>query len=330
LQARPLTTLEVVKSLLPASDPGRFDLRIDGATKAAGVGNGGSTGKVVVQPGQHTVGEAAASGTDVGEYGASVSCVAGSTQLAKVDGPSASLDIPEGTNAVCTITNTRKPINLSITKADAPDPATLGGTITYTLVVRNDGPGTATGVKVSDPLPPELAFQSVSTTQGTCTGGVVISCDLGTLASGATATITVLAKASRTGVITNTAVVVGDQPEANTADNQATATTLVEGPFTPPSPCETVTVAPHILKAGKSTRVTVRVRAAAKPVRLVRIRVRGAGMNRLSTRTNFQGLVRMLLKPQRPGIVTFTAVGRKTCRNTRVGVVGVVTPPVTG
>ena len=330
LQARPLTTLEVVKNLLPATDSGRFDLRIDGATKAAGVGNGGSTGKVVVQPGQHTVGEVAAFGTDLGEYGASVSCAAGSTQLAKVEGTSASLDIAEGANAVCTITNARKPINLSITKADAPDPATLGGTITYTLVVRNDGPGTATGVKVSDPLPPELAFQSVSTTQGTCTGGVVISCDLGTLASGATATITVLATATRTGVITNTAVVVGDQPEANTADNQATATTLVEGPFTPPSPCETVTVAPHILKAGKTTRVTVRVRAAAKPVRLVRIRARGAGMNRLSSRTNFQGLVRMLLKPQRPGIVTFTAVGRKTCRNTRVGVVGVVTPPVTG
>jgi hypothetical protein len=53
-------------------------------------------------------------------------------------------------------------------------------------------------------------------------------------------------------------------------------------------------------------------------------------MNRLSRPTNFAGLVRMLLQPQRPGIVTFTVVGRKTCRQARVGVIGVVTPPVTG
>jgi uncharacterized repeat protein (TIGR01451 family) len=330
LQARPLTTLEVVKNLLPSTDGGLFDLEIDGATKAAGVGDGGTTGKVVVEPGSHTVGEVAAAGTDLGEYTASVSCSAGGTQLAKADGSSTSLDVPEGANAVCTITNTRKPINLWITKADAPDPATLGGSITYTLVVHNDGPGTATGVKVSDPLPPELSFQSVSSTQGKCTGGVVISCDLGTLAPGASVTITVLAKTTRTGVVTNTAVVVGEQPESKTDDNQATATTLVQGPFTPPSTCETVTVAPHLLKVGHPTKVNVRVRAAGKAVRGVKVRARGAGMNQLSRPTNFAGLVRMLLKPQRPGIVTFSVVGRKTCRQARVGVIGVVTPPVTG
>jgi uncharacterized repeat protein (TIGR01451 family) len=330
LQARPLTTLEVVKNLLPSTDGGRFDLRIDGATKAAGVGDGGTTGKVVVEPGTHTVGEAASAATDLGEYTASVSCSAGGTQLAKADGTSASLDIPEGANAFCTITNARKPINLWITKADTPDPATLGASITYTLVVHNDGPGTATGVKVSDPLPPELAFQSVSATQGKCTGGVVISCDLGTLAPGASVTITVLARTTRTGVVTNTAVVVGDQPESKTEDNKATATTLVQGPFTPPSTCETVSVAPHLLKVGHATKVNVRVRAAGKAVRGVKVRARGAGMNRLSRPTNFAGLVRMLLKPQRPGIVTFTVVGRKTCRQARVGVIGVVTPPVTG
>jgi uncharacterized repeat protein (TIGR01451 family) len=330
LQARPLTTLEVVKNLLPSTDGGRFDLTIDGATKAAGVGDGGTTGKVVVEPGTHTVGEVAAAGTDLGEYTASVSCSAGGTQLAKADGSSTSLDVPEGANAVCTITNTRKSINLWITKVDTPDPATLGGSITYTLVVHNDGPGTATGVKVSDPLPPELSFQSVSATQGKCTGGVVISCDLGTLAPGASVTITVLAKTTRTGVVTNTAVVVGDQPESKTDDNQATATTLVQGPFTPPSTCETVTVAPHLLKVGHPTKVNVRVRAAGKAVRGVKVRARGAGMNQLSRPTNFAGLVRMLLKPQRPGIVTFSVVGRKTCRQARVGVIGVVTPPVTG
>jgi hypothetical protein len=84
------------------------------------------------------------------------------------------------------------------------------------------------------------------------------------------------------------------------------------------------------MKANRATKVTVSVRAAGKAVRGVRVHARGAGINRLSGKTNFAGLVRMLLKPQRPGIVTFTAVGRKTCRQARVGVIGVVTPPVTG
>src|SRR5205085_10953774 len=119
-------------------------------------------------------------------------------------------------------------------------------------------------------------FLSLMSSQGRCTGGAVLSCDLGTIAPGASATISVITRPTTTGVVVNTAIVVGDEPEANTADNTATATTLVNGPFTPPparprspnSPsCRSVSVAPRILTAGRRSGVNVRVHLGAQSVR---------------------------------------------------------------
>jgi uncharacterized repeat protein (TIGR01451 family) len=71
---------------------------------------------------------------------------------------------------------------------------TSGSTETYTVVVENNGPVTATGVSFTDALPGAAAF--VSLTGGTCStpppgyGGTVL-CSLGSLASGASATFTI-------------------------------------------------------------------------------------------------------------------------------------------
>ncbi|MGH8574894.1 MAG: hypothetical protein ACREX8_20355, partial [Gammaproteobacteria bacterium] len=45
------------------------------------------------------------------------------------------------------------PPDLALSLTDIPDPLTVNGQLTYTITVRNNGPGTATGVQVVDSLP---------------------------------------------------------------------------------------------------------------------------------------------------------------------------------
>jgi hypothetical protein len=68
-------TINVVKSLNPGSDTGRFDLEVDSVTELADAGNGDETGPVVVAAGLHSVGESAGTGTNLGDYGTDITCV---------------------------------------------------------------------------------------------------------------------------------------------------------------------------------------------------------------------------------------------------------------
>lgn len=70
--------------------------------------------------------------------------------------------------------------DVTITKSDSPDPVAAGGTITYSLLVRNLGIETATGVQVVDILPAEVVFVSANSTGANCShdgsanGGTVL------------------------------------------------------------------------------------------------------------------------------------------------------------
>jgi uncharacterized repeat protein (TIGR01451 family) len=223
-------------------------------------------------------------------------------------------------------------IDLQITKTDSPDPDLIGNTLRYRIVVTNNGPDTAHNVQMSDPLPVQVTFVSVSTTQGTCTGGQLVSCQLGTLAKGASATITILVKPRATGLVTNTATTVGTEAESNTANNTATTTTLVTAPFKPPvvNACYAVAVSPHSLTAGKKSMLVLRVKTNGKPAKGARVLVTGPGIHKTSGPTNGQGVTRMTVKPAKPGILRFQPVAHKGCSAPRIGVIGAFTPPVTG
>ena len=60
--------LTVQLRVLPTGDPGRFNLRIDGTTRAGNQGNGGSTGVQEVSAGSHTVSQTAAGQTTLSDY----------------------------------------------------------------------------------------------------------------------------------------------------------------------------------------------------------------------------------------------------------------------
>ena len=52
----------------PTTDTGKFNLQIDGVTKAADALCGGTTGPVIVSAGTHTVAETAGAGTGLADY----------------------------------------------------------------------------------------------------------------------------------------------------------------------------------------------------------------------------------------------------------------------
>ncbi len=121
-------------------------------------------------------------------------------------------------------------IDLEVTKSDNPDPVNAGGTLTYTVLVTNNGPSPATNVMLTDALPGEVSFDSATPSQGTVSeSGGTVTASLGSLASGASATVTIIATVadSALGTITNTASVVATEMETNTANNVDTEPTTV-------------------------------------------------------------------------------------------------------
>ena len=229
-------------------------------------------------------------------------------------------------------------IDLAVTKVDTPDPAKLNGQITYTMVVTNNGPDTATQVTAADPLPAGTSFVSVSSTQGTCANnGGLIQCSIGTLAKGASATVTLVVTATQVGTVTNEVTVVGHEAESNTANNRASATTLVPAPLVPPKPkpkplpvvCYTFTISTKSVTVGKTKRIAVRVTLRGKAVAGAKVRVTGAGINK-TVRTGKNGRVLISIRAKKAGILKITVLQKAVCGSKRIGVVGAFEPPVTG
>ena len=77
-------SITIVKSLDPDTDPGRFNLTINGNVRGTGgaVGNGGTTGTVAVDAGPYKVGESGAQDTKLDDYNISIVCRNGSEDVA--------------------------------------------------------------------------------------------------------------------------------------------------------------------------------------------------------------------------------------------------------
>ena len=119
--------------------------------------------------------------------------------------------------------------DLELTAAASPDPALVGEPVTYTLVVRNTGPQAATGVRLTDDLPAGVAFESATPTQGTCAEvGGTVTCSLGALAGGDTASVEIEVTPQAVGTLTNQARVASDVNDPDPDDNAATTETAVD------------------------------------------------------------------------------------------------------
>ncbi|MCI0361148.1 MAG: DUF11 domain-containing protein [Planctomycetaceae bacterium] len=119
--------------------------------------------------------------------------------------------------------------DLRLAKSASAALVDIGQQVTFTLTLTNDGPDQATGVTVSDPLPAGLSFVSFTASVGTYVDSTGVW-TVGTLNSGATATLEIVATMTTPGLKTNVAQVTAanefdpdSTPNDNTGDDRATA-----------------------------------------------------------------------------------------------------------
>ena len=135
------------------------------------------------------------------------------------------------TNNTSTATISQE-VDLVVTKVANNDHPNVNDSDYFTVTVKNNGPDTATGVVISDALPAGLTYVSSDTAKGTV--GFVVdgtshnstgTWNVGTLASGESATLTVNVTVVSPDPRTNTASVAQvNETQSDTTNDQGTAT----------------------------------------------------------------------------------------------------------
>jgi len=118
--------------------------------------------------------------------------------------------------------------DLGVTMSGSASTVNRLSNLTYTINVKNNGPTTGNGVVVTDSLPSSMTFVSASSSQGTCSGTTKVSCNVGTMANGASAKVTIVVQPRIRGTYTNAVSVSTSNQDSNVTNNSASVTTRVK------------------------------------------------------------------------------------------------------
>jgi uncharacterized repeat protein (TIGR01451 family) len=103
-------------------------------------------------------------------------------------------------------------------------PYTVGSDVTYRITVTNGGSADSTTVTLTDTLPAQLSWVSSTPSTGSCSQAAgTVTCNMGVLAAGASATVDIVATIVGAGNVANTAQASMAGGEANTGNNAGTA-----------------------------------------------------------------------------------------------------------
>ena len=158
------------------------------------------------------------------------------SNIATVSPPAGVTDTIPGNNSG-TDTDTLTPeADLAITKSVSDATPDVGGTISFTVTLTNNGPSNATGVQVQDQLPTGLSVVSAIPSEGTYDASTG-QWNVGAVNPGSPATLVIVARADSAGSLTNTAMIThADQLDQTLGNNvssvlvTASAATVVAPP----------------------------------------------------------------------------------------------------
>ncbi len=103
-----------------------------------------------------------------------------------------------------------------------------GDELSYSIKVTNTGPDAAQGVVITDTLPSTLTFVPTGSSSQCTAAGQVVTCNVGTVASGASATAVVRVRVLSPGAsVTNTASVTSTTADPTATNNTASVTTSI-------------------------------------------------------------------------------------------------------
>lgn len=111
--------------------------------------------------------------------------------------------------------------DLAIVDRESSSQDPLGGTLTDTITVIDNGPGTATGVDLTDVLDAPAQVIGIDPGAFTCSSGAVIQCNLAELAPGASETLVVHVRPLRPGRLIDGVTASDNQLDPNYANDSA-------------------------------------------------------------------------------------------------------------
>jgi uncharacterized repeat protein (TIGR01451 family) len=117
--------------------------------------------------------------------------------------------------------------DLSIRVAAAPNPVVQENNLTYSIIVRNNGPADATKVTVRD-APLKVNFVSARADRGSCAVPDAIVCSLGTLRRSEAVRVTIVVMPLLPGTLKNTVWAWAKESDPRYGNNWTTLSTLVK------------------------------------------------------------------------------------------------------
>jgi uncharacterized repeat protein (TIGR01451 family) len=134
---------------------------------------------------------------------------------------------PNRANNSSTLETRVAPTNLTISQTPNTSPATLGGNLTYTITVSNNGPEAVEDMNIADAIPATVNIVSLTPADSCDWGPEKIYCRFLDMAAGGSGTVTLVVTPTVAGSLTNEVELISSTPNVNPANNFSSISTEV-------------------------------------------------------------------------------------------------------